>query len=266
MSSIVENGERKKRQGKVHKYIKNMFDEYECEYCDKTSKNQSTISEHITRIHPMEAGRKVLSFKCHFCEKRFNNASGRDQHINNNHETTRKICAYTDCSHSSKTNECLMKHYVKKHLCLDILTQKVDGDNTMCLHCNSVMKNQNIAYHVGGCNPKSPYCKVKNINTSTTTSSITTVITEDSKPYEQLCSPCVKTCVKPDIPNKLENVNFTSAPSLNKRFVIIAVAIDASEKSSKIENNVIVSSKPERKPNLNIQDCPPPCPIIRRRK
>jgi hypothetical protein len=69
---VVKTGERKKLQGTHHKYIVNNVcnsGNFTCNYCEKTSKNQSTISEHISRLHASEAGRMVMPFECAICKK-----------------------------------------------------------------------------------------------------------------------------------------------------------------------------------------------------
>jgi len=158
---VVKTGERKKLQGTHHKYIVNLCNsgKYVCNYCEKTSKNQSTISEHISRLHATEAGRMAMPFECAICEKRFNSASIRDQHIQNNHFNIRDSCVSPGCKYTGKSASALCSHYARKHMDTDSLITMIDGNIAECNHCNKQLNKSSIIYHLARCHPASPYCK-----------------------------------------------------------------------------------------------------------
>lgn len=156
---VVKIGDRKKLQGTHHKYIVNESGEYTCNYCEKTSKNQSTISEHISRLHAAEAGRIVKPFQCPTCEKRFNSVSIRDQHIQNNHFNIRDSCVVPGCKYKGKSGSALCSHYARKHMDIDSMITMIDGEIAECNHCNKQLNKSSIIYHLARCNPASPYCK-----------------------------------------------------------------------------------------------------------
>jgi len=156
---VVKIGDRKKLQGTHHKYIVNELGEYTCNYCEKTSKNQSTISEHISRLHATEAGRIVKPFECPTCEKRFNSVSIRDQHIQNNHFNIRDSCVAPGCKYTGKSGSALCSHYARKHMDIDSMITMIDGEIAECNHCNKQLNKSSIIYHLARCNPVSPYCK-----------------------------------------------------------------------------------------------------------
>jgi transposase-like protein len=64
---------RVKKQGTVHILTQNIKGNYTCHYCDFNSLKKTTVSEHISRIHPKEAGRQINPFKCKYCDKKFQN-------------------------------------------------------------------------------------------------------------------------------------------------------------------------------------------------
>lgn len=159
---VVKTGERKKLQGTHHKYIVNNLcnsGKFTCNYCEKTSKNQSTISEHISRLHASEAGRMLMPFECDICKKRFNSAAIRDQHIQNNHFNIRDICVSPGCKYTGKSGSALCSHYARKHMDTDSLITMIDGNIAECNHCNKQLNKSSIIYHLARCHPASPYCK-----------------------------------------------------------------------------------------------------------
>jgi len=159
MSTVVKIGGKKQFQGKTHRYTKNESGEFVCEYCDKTSPNQSTISEHISRIHPTESGRQENPFECPLCLKLFNSSSIREQHIQNKHENQRKICVASGCDYHGKCDAALRTHYVRKHMKYSSLITYRTEDTAMCNHCGTCMKATTAIYHISSCNPLSPFCK-----------------------------------------------------------------------------------------------------------
>lgn len=159
MSTVVKIGGKKQFQGKIHRYTQNESGEYVCEYCDKTSPNQSTISEHISRIHPKESGRQENPFECPLCLRLFNSSSIREQHIQNKHENQRKLCVASGCSYEGKCNASLRTHYVRRHMDYTSLITYRAEDTAMCNHCGSCMKPTTAIYHISTCSPLSPFCK-----------------------------------------------------------------------------------------------------------
>lgn len=172
----VKIGERKKLQGIVHKYTPNENGDYVCMYCPKTSRKQSTISEHISRVHPTEAGRQKDPFECPTCLMRFNSASIRDQHIQTHHAIDAKTrCQYPNCTYEGKHEAALQTHYVRKHMPFETLISRPSKTEAICNTCNACMNAPSIVYHVGRCNPLSPFCKISTkISTKTKTPLIKT--------------------------------------------------------------------------------------------
>ena len=213
VSSVVKIGDRKKMQGKYHKYILNELGDYVCNYCEKTSKNQSTISEHISRLHSKEAGRIVKPFQCETCEKRFNSASIRDQHIQNNHRNVRDtLCVAPGCSYEGKADAARCSHYVRKHMNMSLLCREVDGKNSMCNNCGKNMINSSMIYHLAKCSPLSPYCKVKTLKPILTMISVAAQILEH----------CPTVSSKPERKTVINSFSeFKRTPILNNRRVIV---------------------------------------------
>lgn len=156
---VVKIGERKKLQGTHHKYIACNSGKFTCNYCEKISKNRSTISEHTSRLHASEAGRMVMPFECAICKKRFNSVSIRDQHIQNNHFNIRDSCVSPGCKYKGKSGSALCSHYARKHMDTDSLITMIDGNIAECNHCNKQLNKSSIIYHLARCHPASPYCK-----------------------------------------------------------------------------------------------------------
>ena len=187
--SIVKIGDRKKLQGTHHKYIVNELGEYTCNYCEKTSKNHSTISEHISRLHASEAGRIVKPFQCPTCEKRFNSASIRDQHIQNNHFNVRDSCVMPGCTYKGKSGSALCAHYARKHMDIGSLITEIDCEISACNRCNKRLNKSSILYHLARCSPMSPYCK--DIQNSMRATSNLGLDLSNAKPADKICSPSV---------------------------------------------------------------------------
>jgi len=165
-SSPVKIGQRKKLQGIVHKYTPNENGEFGCMYCSKTSRKQSTISEHISRVHPTEAGRQKDPFECPTCLMRFNSASIRDQHIQTHHAIDAKTrCQYPNCPYEWKHEAALQTHYVRKHMPFETLISRPSKTEAICNSCNTCMNAPSIVYHVSRCNPMSPFCKTTKTST-----------------------------------------------------------------------------------------------------
>ena len=200
-NTCVKIGERKKLQGIVHNYVRNEKGNYVCMYCPKTSRKQSTISEHITRIHQVEAGRQIDPFECPNCMTRFNSASIRDHHIITHHTDTKNHhCTHHGCKYDCKHAAALLTHYVRKHMAFDTMITHVSKTEAICNHCNACMKTPSIAYHVGKCNPLSPYCK--------TLKGKTLELSEEEDEEEIVIRPCINS----EIPKK--NVSSKPQPPL----------------------------------------------------
>jgi hypothetical protein len=105
-----------KKLGKLHKYVVNDEGKYNCEYCDYSSAKQTTMSEHITRIHPVEAGRQLLAFKCEICDTRFQTSTQKQHHFISAHTAPTICCPSQGCRQMTKNQTTMFAHYVNKHM------------------------------------------------------------------------------------------------------------------------------------------------------
>jgi hypothetical protein len=153
----VAIGLRKRIQGKFHNYKMNESCEYLCEYCDYTSKKKSTLSEHITRKHAEEAGRKVNPCSCDYCGEKFVAKTHLTHHIKNHHEIVYVACPHPDCGYKSNQTQSLCSHYAKHHMNWKKMYVELEGKMVRCLTCFKEMKQNGVAYHLSKCNPRSPF-------------------------------------------------------------------------------------------------------------
>ena len=161
----VQMGDRRKIAGKKHKLVANSDGLYECEYCDHTSKNKSTISEHITRLHAEEAGRLVMPFDCHNCDKRFASRTSQSHHVKTFHEIEYTACPHSSCTYRAKNSAAMCTHFVNKHMNLGQLISVCDDDRNVvvCNGCNKKMKPTSGPYHVAKCSTMSPFFDENNV-------------------------------------------------------------------------------------------------------
>lgn len=153
----VAIGLRKRILGKYHKYKMNESGEYDCEYCDYTSKKKTTLSEHITRKHAEEAGRKVNPCSCDYCGEKFVAKTHLTHHIKNHHEIVYVACPHPDCGYKSKQKQTVCSHYAKHHMNWKKMYSVCDKNTVKCLTCSKEMKGNGIAYHLSKCSPMSPF-------------------------------------------------------------------------------------------------------------
>ena len=153
----VLDGMRKKQQGVKHKHVKNSDGDYMCQYCDYTTANQSTVSEHITQKHAAEAGRLVKPFECIHCLERFVSKTAMLHHISNHHIIVLQTCPKVGCEYSGKSQAAVYTHYVRRHMNLGANSRTVSLTETMCLCCNKVMKPATLVYHLAKCSVVSPF-------------------------------------------------------------------------------------------------------------
>ena len=148
---------RMKKLGKLHKYVVNDQGKYNCEYCDYTTAKQSTMSEHITRIHPVEAGRQLLAFHCEICDVRFQTSTQKQHHFISVHTAPTLCCPYQGCRQMTKNQTTMFAHYVNKHMNKNVCIVIDVAKNAKCKYCQKNMKTGAVPYHLAKCNPNSPF-------------------------------------------------------------------------------------------------------------
>lgn len=148
-------------QGKYHKGLKDVeTGMYSCPYCDFKRDKQSTVSEHITRIHPAEAGREIEPFKCSYCGDGFQAKTQLNVHISNHHEINYIECPHPDCNYKGKQKTTVYNHYARLHMeQTEIIEENKLTGLWMCKCCNKEFKYVSAFYHVANCNPKSAFYK-----------------------------------------------------------------------------------------------------------
>jgi hypothetical protein len=117
------------------------------------------LSEHITRKHAEEAGRKVNPCSCDYCGEKFVAKTHLTHHIKNHHEIVYMRCPHPDCGYKSKQKQSVCSHYAKHHMNWKKMYSVCDGDGGMvkCLTCSKEMKENVVAYHLSKCSPTSPF-------------------------------------------------------------------------------------------------------------
>lgn len=145
--------------GKIHKYKTNKdTGKLECPYCEYETAKQNTLSEHVRRKHAEIAARPIMANPCH-CGRLFQTKTELTQHLNSRahqtDETARFECS--ECHLKMTKKAALINHYVCCHLPRSRLMREIDDDHSQCLHCEKVMKTTSMPYHVGVCNPASPF-------------------------------------------------------------------------------------------------------------
>lgn len=151
---VSEN--RVKKQGVSHTLVQDNEGKYTCYYCEFTSLKKSTVSEHITRLHPKAAGRQINPFSCSYCGVRFQNKSAELHHVKTHHEIKMTTCPYDGCSYESKITTTLCVHYVRKHMSEQTIPTET-SDVVECIVCKKHMKKGASYYHVAKCSPQSPF-------------------------------------------------------------------------------------------------------------
>jgi hypothetical protein len=147
---------RAKKQGTLHTFVQDVEGTYTCHYCDFKSLKKSTVSEHISRIHPKEAGRQINPFECKHCGAKFQNKSAELHHVKTHHEITMVRCPYDGCVYEAKNNTTLCTHYSRKHM-PELTISTVSADVVECTICKKSMKKTTAPYHVAKCYSLSPF-------------------------------------------------------------------------------------------------------------
>jgi hypothetical protein len=143
-----------KKQGIKHKWVENEDGLFECPYgCDYKTKNRSTISEHVSRLHAKNAGRQVLPFQCKYCDQPHQAKTDLNNHIARFHEIVRVHCP--DCNYSAKDKYALYTHYGAKHM--PLCTETTPSGQEQCMVCSKTMSKQASKYHVATCFVESPF-------------------------------------------------------------------------------------------------------------
>ena len=141
----------------VFRYIKNEKDEYVCNHCEFTAKNQSTMHYHLKKhdgsLHP-----------CKYCNARFLQKSLLDMHIRSRHsETIQKkestqvfSCPCKECSYEDIRKGNRLIHFVRVHLkdLVDALKRKTTTEDRVidCNSCNNSFKSMTqFYYHASKC-------------------------------------------------------------------------------------------------------------------
>jgi hypothetical protein len=147
--------------GKIHKYDRNEeTGNLKCPYCPYETKKQNTVSEHVRRKHAEIAARPIMANVCH-CGRKFQTRTELVQHLNSKTHATEETAQFEcpECHEKMAKKETLINHYVRYHLQDVQLMRQIDVFHSQCCHCEKVMKTTSMTYHVGVCNPASPFAK-----------------------------------------------------------------------------------------------------------
>ena len=172
--------------GTVHKYETNeATGKLTCPYCsDYEALKQSTMSEHVRQKHAETAKRPIVVAVCPHaeCGRTFNNKSLLRNHLASKAHSLQSIqqdrkqdhkqdhkqdqqpgtmfsfsCEKCDACFAKKGQ--LISHFARFHLPNDGMMVHIDEKHSKCGHCSKVMKNCPMMYHIGICNPASPFSK-----------------------------------------------------------------------------------------------------------
>ena len=170
--------------GTVHKYKTNeSTGKLICPYCcEYEALKQSTMSEHVRQKHTKNANRPVVSAVCPHveCGRSFNTISLLRNHLASkahsqdcsSHTSIISLVSQISIIAAPSTNfsceKCdacfakkgqLINHFVRFHLSAKEMVVPIDSDHSKCTHCSKVMKKCTMTYHLGICNPASPFSK-----------------------------------------------------------------------------------------------------------
>ena len=169
--------------GTVHKYETNeATGKLTCPYCsDYEALKQSTMSEHVRQKHAETAKRPIVVAVCPHaeCGRTFNNKSLLRNHLASKAHSLQSIqqdhkqdqqdhkqdqqpgtmfsCEKCDACFAKKGQ--LISHFARFHLPNDGMMVHIDEKHSKCGHCSKIMKNCPMMYHIGICNPASPFSK-----------------------------------------------------------------------------------------------------------
>jgi hypothetical protein len=125
--------------------------EYGCMFCDKSSKNQTTIHMHIRAKHMGD-----FKFKCEHCDYEAALKQHLDCHMAAKHTDVKEIEKNFEClcGTSFRTKAQLRSHYLLKHLNEEVeeLYLKGEGGKCSCSECGDEFKSKPaFIYHVPHC-------------------------------------------------------------------------------------------------------------------
>jgi hypothetical protein len=184
--------------GKLHTYKMNeVTGKLMCPYCTEYETcKQSTMSEHVRQKHTRDADRPMVNEICPHsnCGRSFRTKSLLRNHLASKAHaccaapTVSTTTETTDATETTETiatllpvscEKCgarfakrgqLISHFVRFHLPNDTMAVRVndggDAANFKCTHCSKIMKQVPMTYHVGICNPASPFSKNPKIQDS----------------------------------------------------------------------------------------------------
>ena len=124
----------------------------ECTLCTFSTYKQSTFSMHMLMKHP-----KKKPHQCTLCTQSFAVKTQLQHHMINKHTKTSINCQHPGCKHKFKNYTAEMVHYMKRHINSEEYFDIEEKGIARCLHCDSTFNKAAIYYHVGKCNPESPF-------------------------------------------------------------------------------------------------------------
>ncbi len=137
--------------GIINKHMKDEDGLRLCPFCTYKTANGSTLSMHISRIHPIESCREISPHMCGYCGKGYQASTNLQHHIKTHHEITYHNCRFRGCNYKAKNTTTLANHISAKHL-----KKCFNGDTCLC--CKKYI-GSSIKYHVAICCPLSPLFK-----------------------------------------------------------------------------------------------------------
>ena len=124
----------------------------ECTLCTFSTYKQSTFSMHMLMKHP-----KKKPHQCTLCTETFAVKTQLQHHMINKHTKSVITCQYPGCKLKFKNHTAEMVHYMKRHIKAEEYFEITEEGMACCLYCDSIFNKAAIYYHVGKCNPESPF-------------------------------------------------------------------------------------------------------------
>lgn len=92
------------------------------------------------------------------CSATFSVKTQLQHHMINKHTKNVIKCQHHRCNMTFKHNTAEMVHYMKRHVKHEDYFETFENENlTRCLHCHNTFTKAAIYYHIGKCNPQSPF-------------------------------------------------------------------------------------------------------------
>ena len=124
-----------------------------CSKCTFSTHKQSTFSMHMLMKHSNKK-----PHKCTLCSATFSVKTQLQHHMINKHTKNVIKCQHHQCNMTFKHNTAEMVHYMKRHVKHEDYFETFGNENlTRCLHCHNTFTKAAIYYHIGKCNPQSPF-------------------------------------------------------------------------------------------------------------